>query len=264
MCLKKVQSLSSRPKEAAPLAKKVYKYLSIDHEQEAEDNQQQFSIGFTVEKDWVESSKIKKKDIELRRYVDGSWESLDTHFLYEKYKELHYLSLTPGFSYFAITVKQGANPDYAFNPEAQTFSQPYTIKGTVSLPRSKPGSKKQAPSGVQVKITNLNSSESVIAVTGIGKKTGAFLTTIAGKQGDHVRIESGTSSSVLILKSRQVIQADLELSGLPGIGAGMAGITGNAIFTSFNGQGMEVNIAVMVMIVLLTGIFIRMGLQKQQ
>jgi PGF-pre-PGF domain-containing protein len=87
----------------------IYNYLNIwvgnGGYGSDEDNLENASICFKVEKAWVEDKNIDHSSITLNRYSDKKWNELPTFLLSGDDKHLYFKAETPGFSPFAITGK---------------------------------------------------------------------------------------------------------------------------------------------------------------
>jgi PGF-pre-PGF domain-containing protein len=62
-------------------------------------------ITFTVSGAWLTGHQVTPAEIALERYHDGGWADVPTRFDHEGAGLSHFVADTPGFSYFAITVK---------------------------------------------------------------------------------------------------------------------------------------------------------------
>jgi PGF-pre-PGF domain-containing protein len=92
-----------------------------------ENNIENMSIGFSVEKAWLEENDIDEDMISLYRYADGSWNELSTEITGEDDAYVSFESQTPGFSPFAISY-EAAEPISEEGPE----SPDNTDNGTAS------------------------------------------------------------------------------------------------------------------------------------
>ena len=66
------------------------------------------SIGFSVNKNWLDENHIAPADVVLMRQHDLVWASLPTTFDRQEGDRYYYTATTPGFSYFAVTDKSTA------------------------------------------------------------------------------------------------------------------------------------------------------------
>ncbi|MDQ1276854.1 MAG: PGF-pre-PGF protein [Euryarchaeota archaeon] len=87
----------------------IYNYLNIwvgnGGYGNDENNLENASICFRVEKSWAEDQNIDQNSIALNRYSDKKWNELPTTLLGEDDKYLYFTAKTPGFSPFSITGK---------------------------------------------------------------------------------------------------------------------------------------------------------------
>ncbi|MGP8330355.1 MAG: PGF-pre-PGF domain-containing protein, partial [Methanosarcinaceae archaeon] len=63
-------------------------------------------IGFKVARSWIVANNIDVSKIRLNRYSDENWNPLATNLIKEDADYLHFESVTPGFSPFAITAEE--------------------------------------------------------------------------------------------------------------------------------------------------------------
>ena len=85
---------------------KVYKNINIwvgNAGYATEDNIEDVTVRFLVERSWTKMNNVDKSTIKLNRYHDDKWNPLDTELVDEDDLYLYYISITPGFSPFAIT-----------------------------------------------------------------------------------------------------------------------------------------------------------------
>jgi hypothetical protein len=67
------------------------------------------TITFSVHGSWLNDNHIAPGDVVLERYHDGSWNELPTTFVSQSGDAFTFDADTPGFSYFAVTVKTAGN-----------------------------------------------------------------------------------------------------------------------------------------------------------
>ena len=85
---------------------KVYKNINIwvgNAGYATEDNIEDVTVRFSVERLWTKMNNVDKSTVKLNRYHDDKWNPLDTELVDEDDLYLYYISITPGFSPFAIT-----------------------------------------------------------------------------------------------------------------------------------------------------------------
>ncbi|MPN28637.1 hypothetical protein SDC9_176080 [bioreactor metagenome] len=87
----------------------VYNYLNIwvgnGGYGSDENNLENATICFKVEKSWIQDKNISQSSIILNRYNNKTWNGLPTSYLKEDGKYLYFTAKTPGFSPFAVTGK---------------------------------------------------------------------------------------------------------------------------------------------------------------
>lgn len=64
------------------------------------------TITFVVSGAWLTANNIAPANVELMRYSNNQWNALPTTFVSQSGNNYYFSAVTPGFSYFAITVKQ--------------------------------------------------------------------------------------------------------------------------------------------------------------
>ncbi|SFM85390.1 PGF-pre-PGF domain-containing protein [Methanolobus profundi] len=99
-----LKGTSSLVDEAAPGT--VYKNLNIwvGDSKFSSDTLSDILIEFKVERSWIESDDRDPELVELYRYSDSSWNSLETSLVDEDEDYFYYETETPGFSSFAIVI----------------------------------------------------------------------------------------------------------------------------------------------------------------
>jgi len=101
----KVSELTQAPETEETLVIS-FKYLQLTAGHLKESDIEIASVTFKVTKEWISEQGINKEDVALKRFKDGKWNDLETEILSEDDTEITYKALTPGFSYFAIGVKE--------------------------------------------------------------------------------------------------------------------------------------------------------------
>ncbi len=112
----KIQQLTSAPTDAGNVPSKVYAYMSVTPKNLAPETIATAKMSFSVPKSWMTENGITEDQIVLSRYADGKWNELETAILSSDDTKVNYQALTPGFSYFAVTIRSA--PLVA--PEEQT------------------------------------------------------------------------------------------------------------------------------------------------
>ena len=81
----------------------AYRYMNIDVENLGEDNVDEATVEFDVNRSWVENNNIDPEKVYLSRWTNGGWERLETGKVSEVEDKVTYEARTPGFSYFAVS-----------------------------------------------------------------------------------------------------------------------------------------------------------------
>jgi PGF-pre-PGF domain-containing protein len=87
----------------AHIVGKVYEYFEVGLTNFTNDDIEKATIGFRVNKIWLDKNKINKTTVKLNRYFNTSWQVMPTDFIGESSSFVYYEAQIPGFSYFAIT-----------------------------------------------------------------------------------------------------------------------------------------------------------------
>jgi len=103
----KVQTLSNAPFSTGEINGLAYKYMQMTEANLLGEDISNTKINFRVNKEWITNNSLKNTDIALFRYIGTEWVEQTTNFMSEDDSDANYLSLTSGFSYFAIGVKEG-------------------------------------------------------------------------------------------------------------------------------------------------------------
>ncbi len=112
----KIQKLTAAPTDAGNVPSKVYAYMSLTPKNIAPEIITTAKMSFSVTKSWMTQNGITEDQIVLSRYADGKWNELETAILSSDDTKVNYQAITPGFSYFAVTIRSA--PLVA--PEEQT------------------------------------------------------------------------------------------------------------------------------------------------
>lgn len=101
-----IKKLEGKPAEIThELGGKVYRYIEITTENLADENIENVTITFDVEKDWINENNIDKNTIRLYRYTT-QWDPLTTTIIGENNTHITYQAISPGLSIFAIGSEQ--------------------------------------------------------------------------------------------------------------------------------------------------------------
>jgi len=100
-----VARLQSKPGEIDKDAPgHVYQYVNISHTDSLNRTSlRNITIVFGVNRAWISQNSIDKTTITLNRYEEDVWDVLNTRLVGETGDSVDFESLSPGFSYFAIT-----------------------------------------------------------------------------------------------------------------------------------------------------------------
>ena len=221
----KIKKLLKRPFNTKRLDKLVYKYLSIERIEK--DKRGKAIINFKVNNKWIQDRKVTNKDIVLSRYTN-QWDELPTENTDEDKDHSYYESETPGFSYFAITVKNGVKPQLP-EPDVQIIKEPYVIFGKIYDSRNK-----EVPVGTPYLAENLRTGQILYGET--GKPTrGSYQIVAHGAKGDKILFtvfgyyETELEIELIDDKINLDIKAD-KTGGIIGItGRAISGVTGQGV-----------------------------------
>ena len=102
----------------------VFKYLEVKATNAPDDKLSRVLIKFHVDKAWLTDNNAEAGDVLFSRFVNGAWIQLEVTKVSEDANKVYYSSLTPGLSYFAISLK----------PKAATTSEQPTTEETAETP----------------------------------------------------------------------------------------------------------------------------------
>ncbi len=92
------------------LPARVYKFIKITHENLSNNEIETAEVVFRVKKSWLNQYDIDASDIALYRFNNNKWTELSTKVSRADRNYVYFSAVTPGFSYFAIGVKQKTIP----------------------------------------------------------------------------------------------------------------------------------------------------------
>ena len=182
----RVSELAGRPDEVERFSRKVYKYLKIDNDIADSEEGGNFTINFSVEKDWLDDNEIRYGSIVLTRYSDMGWEDLSTKNVSSDKRYVHYAAKTGGFSYFAISVKEGVAVKNIINAKVSAIKVPFRMSGIIYNSGTV-----QVPKGTEYVFENKNNSETFAGETGMGPFGGMYSLLINGHEGDLISVKIG-------------------------------------------------------------------------
>ncbi len=102
----KITIIKLKKVPVAEVAGKPYGYFSIEKENLKDDEITEAKLKFLVDKSWIINNNIDPNSIKLYRWSNGVWLGLKTEKIGEDSENLYFESITPGFSYFAISGKE--------------------------------------------------------------------------------------------------------------------------------------------------------------
>ncbi len=101
-----VKKIEDRPAHIPDImetrTKRVYNYLEISKENLIDDNIDNATINFEVNKSWIREQGVNALTISFMRYDDGVWTVLPTTMVDEDADKFYFQAKSPGFSIFAI------------------------------------------------------------------------------------------------------------------------------------------------------------------
>lgn len=87
------------------------------------------SVLFQVAESWLTEEKVAPSDIVLMRYYNNTWVELPTRFDHQYGGSYYFIATTPGFSYFAVTIKPKESISAPVPESTSTLS---LVSGTAS------------------------------------------------------------------------------------------------------------------------------------
>ncbi|MBD3202714.1 PGF-pre-PGF domain-containing protein, partial [Candidatus Woesearchaeota archaeon] len=101
-----VTKFQEKPQDLEAYSGKVYDYLEIDKQNIDDLEITSAVIEFRVSKTWLNQNSIGQDRIVLLRYLDNEWVQLETSIVSSDSEYVTYETVTEGFSYFAVGVKE--------------------------------------------------------------------------------------------------------------------------------------------------------------
>ncbi|MFC1454531.1 PGF-pre-PGF domain-containing protein [Candidatus Undinarchaeota archaeon] len=117
---------TKNPKEVDPKGIS-YKYLSLTKNIE-NSKIENIDINFKVPKSWIGENNIDASTIILNRHSEDQWQKLLTEKQSEDSEYLYFRASTPGFSIFAITGEEKAEPEPQPEPAPAPETQPAAVQ----------------------------------------------------------------------------------------------------------------------------------------
>jgi PGF-pre-PGF domain-containing protein len=166
--------LMERPNGTSPVAFKTYKFLKITIENFTDsDLSGNVQIKFMIPKKWLANNSLVPEQMVLKRYIGTEWIDLATRIVLQSNLSVLYESDAPGFSYFAIGVKNAViSPEPTAMPEQEEVATP---TGGES-----PGPETQAPPEPETQEAPAKGSRNAgIIVLGVGAILAVMLIVLA-------------------------------------------------------------------------------------
>jgi len=116
--------------------KPVYKYAEILFDEQ--ENLDHAKIEFRVKKKWVEEQGADKSDIVLLRLIKDKWVELETKLDKTTNEYHYYTAVTPGFSHFAISLREKENLETESVDQTPKEEEPQTTPEETPKETKKP------------------------------------------------------------------------------------------------------------------------------
>ncbi|MHC1566301.1 MAG: PGF-pre-PGF domain-containing protein [Candidatus Syntropharchaeia archaeon] len=131
------------PEEGKELSGIVYAYLNITARNITDENIDNATIRFCINRNWIDKNNINVSTIRLNRYHAGNWTELLTHLMNQTNDLVYFEAITPGFSLFAITgeekeVQETPTPVPTETPQAKVTPIVKATPTPVPSPPSEP------------------------------------------------------------------------------------------------------------------------------
>lgn len=218
----KVYGLSSRPAAiSSPTgSSKVYKYMKFDRGDIPDEIIENSVVKFKVSKAWLDNEPAGKDHVVLMRFAETNWQNLPTYFDSSDETHYHYKAMTPGFSYFAIAIKEslkaitgagddaesektGADGRPLIGPNAEPYSirmkEYYHISGRFLYSIGDHMVDKR----LDFVFRNLNNGYTVQGTTDDGPVPGLFGVSMQGEIGDTIEVQVGEWTERFELKGNE-------------------------------------------------------------
>ena len=126
----KPESIPQEPKTRAGTARKVYKYIEINHTN-LEGKIEEATLQFKVPNAWIANNSYNNTHIILQRYTGFTWKELPTEILRETEVNTYYNATTKRFSIFAISVKELGEESVEPEPEELQLNESVVVEPEV-------------------------------------------------------------------------------------------------------------------------------------
>jgi PGF-pre-PGF domain-containing protein len=169
----------SKPRAVRSAGDEVYRYIEIFPLNVLSKNINNVSIKFSVDKSWLNESKINPKDIVVKSLENGRWHIYESLLIKEDDDSFYYESQVKSLGYLAIVAERLE----IFKLSGKT-EIPYFVVGTVY---EKDG-KTQSSANIPIRIVNEKTGDETNLETGIGPMNGSYAVVIPGEKGDRMSI----------------------------------------------------------------------------
>ncbi|MBW2993051.1 S8 family serine peptidase, partial [Candidatus Woesearchaeota archaeon] len=122
------EALLLRPTGIPSPAESVYQYVSVDINQDIDENLDSADIRFKIDENWM--TNFDENSVRLNRYTT-EWTELETELI-EHADGYYYSAVSPGFSYFAITAKPKIETVYEAFAEPEPAEEPLIEEDLIS------------------------------------------------------------------------------------------------------------------------------------
>ncbi len=118
---------SQEPRNVERPSRDVYGYQNISVSGVEEEDITESNITFTVNRSYLDQRNRTTDDVVLQRYVDGSWQELETRFLEQVGNRYRFQARTTGYSIYAITLRDQENETQEVQPEPRFTVSSLTV-----------------------------------------------------------------------------------------------------------------------------------------
>jgi PGF-pre-PGF domain-containing protein len=108
--------LDAKPSNIKQELPNVYRYFEVSTVNIYNDMIDNATLKVEVPRDWINAQGIEPEDMVVTRFFKGEWSDLETVLVDEDETNYYYEAITPGFSVFAIRVKEPIGPPAIIEP----------------------------------------------------------------------------------------------------------------------------------------------------
>jgi PGF-pre-PGF domain-containing protein len=101
-----VRGLEGKPEDLPEAATKVHSYQEVNLSGLSDSEVEGVSFNFTVEKDFIDENDATTGDVEMKRYSDAGWNSLETVMREDMGDTYSFEASSSGFSYYAVSLRE--------------------------------------------------------------------------------------------------------------------------------------------------------------